>query len=251
MRVDFAWFSANMLDIAPMFEALCLKTFCELYAEVSVTKGQEFYSNLNFYRDGRSINFIHTSINGVTLVCSALDVGNLFDCESIVEMHDFEKNKAFSIIVGHKSSASCWKHRHHHACGRQSHGPSLGGNTFQLSALIFEDMEWSLSRRENSLPYGQVIVGLLQMHDIDPTLAFEQNKWKGKEHAKGPPVSQKGSAPPAVEASASFALPYVLKELQLQVAAQGEEIRVMQRLIMGAIRQLEDLEKFLQESFDA
>ncbi|KAI4304829.1 hypothetical protein MLD38_040294 [Melastoma candidum] len=225
-RVDFAWFSANMLDIAPMFKALGLKTFCESYAEVSVAKVLVFYSNLNFYRDGRSIKFIRTSVNGVTLVYSALDVCNFYGCDSTAELQDFEKNEAFSIIVSLLPRARSIDTIMPAYAKVMVH--LLKGIPFSLGALIFRHMEWSLSRKEKSQPYGQ-----------------------GKKHAKGPPASQKGSAPSAVKASASSALPSVLKELQLQVAAKGEDIRVLQRLIMDALRQLEGLDKFLHEKLDA
>ncbi|KAI4380097.1 hypothetical protein MLD38_006322 [Melastoma candidum] len=161
-RVDFAWLFANMLDIYPVFEALSLKTFCELYVEVFVAKVLVFYSNLNFYRDGRSIKFIRTSVNGVTLVYSALDVCNLVLHRAVL----------FSLLP-HAGSIDTIL-----LVDAKVMVLVLEGISFSLGALIFEHMVWSLSRREKSLSYGQVIVGLLQMHDIDPTLASEQYKWK-------------------------------------------------------------------------
>ncbi|KAI4330312.1 hypothetical protein MLD38_028610 [Melastoma candidum] len=238
--------------LAPMFEALGLKTFCEFYSEGSVAK-------------------------------------------------DFEKNEPFNIIVRQKVSLKNYMESTrldlrlrvlHHAVlfSLLPHAGSndtimladakvmvhlLEGIPFSLGALIFEHMKWSLSRREKSLPYCQVIASLLQMYGIDRTPASEQEKWKvgnfganvinnmqyvkttegwltkhelfqtieaqhyellqkkapsaavvakGKKHAKGLHASQKGSAPPAVETSASSALPSILKELQLQVAAQCEDI---------------------------
>ncbi|KAI4310389.1 hypothetical protein MLD38_035371 [Melastoma candidum] len=262
-----------MPDTTPIFDALGLKTFCELYVEVSVVKILEFYSNLNFYGDGHFIKFIRTSVNGVTLVYSALDVCYLYGCESTAEMQDFEKNEAFCIIVGHKVFLKnymestrldiCLRVLYHvvlfsllHCAGSiDTIMPAdakvmvhlLEGIPFSLGALIFKHMEWSLSRREKSLSYGQ---------KKTPSVTTAA---KGKKHVKVLPASQKGSAPSAVEASASSALPsvakelqlQVAKELQLQVAAQGEDIRVLQRLLMNAIRQLEGRDKFLYENLDA
>ncbi|KAI4330377.1 hypothetical protein MLD38_028669 [Melastoma candidum] len=235
----------------------------------------EFYSNLNFYRDSHSLKFIRTSVNGLTLVYSALDVCNSYGCESTAETQDFEKTEAFSIIVGHKISLKNYMESPRldlrlrvlprgflfsllpragsidtiMSANAKVMLHLLEGFPFGLGALIFEHMKWSLSKIEKSLPYDQVITGLLQMHGIDPTTVYVQDKWKVGNF--GTPCKPEGSAPPAVEASASFALPSVLKELQLQVAAQGEDIRVLQRLVMDAIRQLEGLNKFLHENLDA
>uniref|UniRef100_UPI001C08A50B hypothetical protein n=1 Tax=Acinetobacter indicus TaxID=756892 RepID=UPI001C08A50B len=101
-RVDFGWFSANDLDIAPMFEILGLRTFCESYGEAAIETIKEFYTNLIFYDGESGPKFLKTSVGGRLLIFSTRDVNALYGCENHPPPATIDKNQAYSMILGHK-----------------------------------------------------------------------------------------------------------------------------------------------------
>lgn len=94
----------QLMNIAPLFEVLGLKDFCESNAELAVNRIIEFYSNLTYYKIKSRLKFIKTFVDGVTHVYSTHDANVMFGCEDYDSLPEVDKNESYSVILGHKAS---------------------------------------------------------------------------------------------------------------------------------------------------
>ena len=90
-----------------------------------------------------------------------------------------------------------------------------------------------------------------------PQMVLPITARKGVAKVKGQAATPKASiastpktSMPAEKGSTSSPLLSSIQELQRQVAVQDEDIRVLQRLVMDAIRSIESLEKLLKDNLE-